>query len=276
MSSLAAKQAEILRQDGNTCFKKDRFAAAIEAYTEAITLCPNVPVYWTNRALCHLKRNDWKRVEEDCRRAVELDHHSVKGHYMLGLALLQRKVFAEGVKKLEKALDLGRGANPNGYMVEEIWQELATARYLTWEHEATERSWNLQNLREACVAALKQKQFLDTSDTEGFVDENAKSNLDQLEALGSVFDEAAENDTPTELPDYLCCKITLDIFRDPVITPCGITYERAVILEHLLKVGKFDPITREPLYAYQLVPNLAIKEAVRAYLEKHGWAYKTD
>ncbi|XP_075515678.1 E3 ubiquitin-protein ligase CHIP-like isoform X2 [Primulina tabacum] len=169
-----------------------------------------------------------------------------------------------------------RGANPNGYMVEEIWQELATARYLTWEHEATERSWNLQNLREACVAALKQKQFLDTSDTEGFVDENAKSNLDQLEALGSVFDEAAENDTPTELPDYLCCKITLDIFRDPVITPCGITYERAVILEHLLKVGKFDPITREPLYAYQLVPNLAIKEAVRAYLEKHGWAYKTD
>ncbi|XP_073058129.1 E3 ubiquitin-protein ligase CHIP-like isoform X1 [Primulina eburnea] len=276
MSSLAAKQAEILRQDGNTCFKKDRFAAAIEAYTEAITLCPNVPVYWTNRALCHLKRNDWKRVEEDCRRAVELDHHSVKGHYMLGLALLQRKVYAEGVKKLEKALDLGRGANPNGYMVEEIWQELATARYLTWEHEATERSWNLQNLREACVAALKQKQFLDTSDTEGFVDENGKSNLDQLEGLACVFDKAAENDTPTELPDYLCCKITLDIFRDPVITPCGITYERAVILEHLLKVGKFDPITREPLYAYQLVPNLAIKEAVRAYLEKHGWAYKTE
>jgi hypothetical protein len=23
---------------------------------KAITLCPNVPVYWTNRALCHRKR----------------------------------------------------------------------------------------------------------------------------------------------------------------------------------------------------------------------------
>ena len=41
------------------------------------------------------------------------------------------------------------------------------------------------------------------------------------------------------MPDYLCCKITLDIFRDPVITPSGITYERAVILDHLKQV-KFD------------------------------------
>lgn len=30
----AAKQAELLKQDGNICFKKDRFGAAIDAYTE--------------------------------------------------------------------------------------------------------------------------------------------------------------------------------------------------------------------------------------------------
>ncbi|CBI41070.3 unnamed protein product, partial [Vitis vinifera] len=69
MSPTAAKQAEQLRLDGNTYFKKGRFAAAIDAYTEAITLCPNVPIYWTNRALGHRKRNNWTRVEEDCRRA---------------------------------------------------------------------------------------------------------------------------------------------------------------------------------------------------------------
>ncbi|KAJ0112290.1 hypothetical protein Patl1_01507 [Pistacia atlantica] len=50
------KQAEQLRLDGNLYFSKDRFGAAIDAYTEAITLCPNVPIYWTNRALCHLRR----------------------------------------------------------------------------------------------------------------------------------------------------------------------------------------------------------------------------
>ncbi|XP_009761945.1 E3 ubiquitin-protein ligase CHIP-like isoform X1 [Nicotiana tabacum] len=271
--SAAAKQAEQLKQDGNNYFQKNRFAAAIDAYTEAITLCPNVPIYWTNRALCHRKRNEWTRVEEDCREAIQLDHTSVKAHYMLGLALLQKEQYAEGVRELAKALDLGRGANPNSYMVEEIWQELAKAKYLEWEHESSRRTWELKKLKETCESALKERHGHDSSQIEGFIDRST-SLLKQLDALGRVFRKAAEDDTPTEVPDYLCCKITLDIFRDPVITPSGVTYERAVILDHLEKVGKFDPVTREPLKPSQLVPNLAIKEAVHAFLDKHGWAYR--
>ncbi|XP_059594217.1 E3 ubiquitin-protein ligase CHIP isoform X2 [Vitis vinifera] len=220
--------------------------------------------------------SNWTRVEEDCRRAIQLDSNSVKAHYMLGLALLQREEYAEGVKELEKALDLGRGANPKGYMVEEIWQELAKAKYMEWEHESTKRSWELQTLKEACETALKEKHLFDSSELEGFLDEIPRSNLEQLEALDRVFRIAAEADLPTDVPDYLCCKITLDIFRDPVIAPSGLTYEREVLLDHLEKVGKFDPITREPLSQSQLVSNLAIKEAVQAFLDEHGWAYKTD
>ncbi|KMS95710.1 hypothetical protein BVRB_005560 isoform A [Beta vulgaris subsp. vulgaris] len=274
--SSVAKQAEQLRQDGNNYFKKDRFGAAIDAYTEAITLCPNIPVYWTNRALCHRKKNNWTRVEEDCRKAIQLDNSSVKAHYMLGLALLQKREYSEGVKELEKALDLGRGANPKGYMVEEIWQELAKAKYLLWEHESSKRSWELQTLKEACEEALKEQHIMDSSKTEGFIDETAVGHVNQLKALEHVFRKAAEDDIPSEVPDYLCCRITLDIFRDPVITPSGVTYERAVIFDHLEKVGKFDPITREPLTQSQLIPNLALKEAVQAYLDDHGWAYRLD
>ncbi|KAL6978868.1 RING-type E3 ubiquitin transferase [Sarracenia purpurea var. burkii] len=271
-----AELAEELRQDGNSYFKKDLFGDAIDAYSEAIMLCPNVPVYWTNRALCHRKQNDWIKVEEDCRKAIQLDHKSVKAHYLLGLSLLERHEYAEGVKELERALDLGRGANPNSYMIEEIWQELAKAKYLEWECESTKRTWELETLKEACKSALEEKHFLDSSPMEGFLDEATDANLAQLELLGQVFGNAAEADMPTEVPDYLCCKITLEIFRDPVITPSGITYERAVILGHLQKVGKFDPVTREPLDRSQLIPNLAIKEAVQAFLDKHGWAYSID
>ena len=46
-----------------------------------------------------------------------------------------------------QALDLGTGADPNSYMVEEIWQELAKARYLEWEHESSRRGWELQILK---------------------------------------------------------------------------------------------------------------------------------
>ncbi|XP_030935540.1 E3 ubiquitin-protein ligase CHIP isoform X1 [Quercus lobata] len=274
-----AKQAELLKKDGNSYFKKDRIGAAIDAYTEAITLCPNVPVYLTNRALCHRKRKDWLKVEEDCRKAILLDNSCVKAHYLLGLALLQRQEYVKGVKELQKALDLGRGANPKSYMVEEIWQELAKAKYLEWENASTSRSWELQSLKEACETALKEKHIRDIYQMEGFLDESDKSltsHLEHLETLRRVFREAAEADCASEVPDYLCCKITLDIFRDPVITPSGVTYERAMILDHLEKVGKFDPVTREPLDQSQLIPNLAIKEAVQAFLDEHGWAYKTD
>jgi len=271
-----AKQAERLKEDGNIYFKKDRLAAAIDAYTEAIALCPNVPVYWTNRAVCHRKRNNWKKVEEDCRSAIKLDQGSFKAHHMLGLALLKREEYAEGIKALERALDLGRGPNQTGYMVEEIWQELAKAKYSLWEQESVQRSWELQNLKQACVSALKEKYFLDDHQGEGISEEAATTNAQQLDDLEEVFDKAAEDDIPTDVPDYLCCRISLDIFRDPIITPSGVTYERGVILEHLQKVGKFDPITREPLEQHQLIPNLAIKEAVQSYLQKHGWAYRTE
>ncbi|XP_048139176.1 serine/threonine-protein phosphatase 5-like [Rhodamnia argentea] len=76
--AVAARQAERLRKDGNECYRRSRFGAAIDTYTKAITLCPTVPVYWTNRALCHRKRNYWQKVEEDSRKALQLDHDSVK------------------------------------------------------------------------------------------------------------------------------------------------------------------------------------------------------
>ncbi|KAK7256142.1 hypothetical protein RIF29_29577 [Crotalaria pallida] len=271
-----AKQAELLRIDGNSCFKKQRFTEAIDAYTEAITLCPNVAVYYTNRALCHLKRSDWIRVEEDSRRAIQLDSNSVKAHYLLGLALQHRQEYGKGCVELQTAFDLDRGANSKGHMVEEIWKELAKAKYQEWERSSSKRSQELQQLKESCESALREKYFNDVSFLEGFIEVPHASHSKQLEALGRVFDKVAEADIPTEVPHYLCCKITLEIFRDPIITPSGHTYEKAAILTHLEKVGKFDPTTRQPLYPWQLVPNYTMKEVVQAFLDKNGWAYKTD
>lgn len=44
------------------------------------------------------------------------------------------------------------------------------------------------------------------------------------------------------------------------------------ILEHLQRVGHFDPVTRTPLTADQLIPNLAMKEVVDHFLEENEWA----
>ncbi|KAL3688290.1 hypothetical protein R1sor_014599 [Riccia sorocarpa] len=304
----AQQQAELLKDQGNMYFKKERLGAAIDAYTEAITLCPVVPTYWTNRALCHRKRNEWERVEADCRKALELDKDSVKAHYMLGLALLQSKQYGEAIKQLEKALELGRGGKPGTYMVEEIWQELAKARYSEWQQAALIREQRQQELKELCKRLLTEDYerklaladdntpsrpqkpveidgviHLDDEDEAAPEDGKSRSSREdltriheiQLSTLDDVFNKASAPDHPSEVPDHLCCKITMDIFRDPVITPSGVTYERATLVEHLRKVGKFDPVTRTALTTEQIVPNLAMKEAVQAYLDEHGWAYKT-
>eukprot|EP00191_Tetraselmis_sp_GSL018_P012367 CAMPEP_0177620224 /NCGR_PEP_ID=MMETSP0419_2-20121207/26758_1 /TAXON_ID=582737 /ORGANISM="Tetraselmis sp., Strain GSL018" /LENGTH=69 /DNA_ID=CAMNT_0019119701 /DNA_START=437 /DNA_END=646 /DNA_ORIENTATION=- len=65
----------------------------------------------------------------------------------------------------------------------------------------------------------------------------------------------------------------MDVFRDPVITPSGLSYERSVVTEHLHKVGAFDPVTREPVNASQLVTNIDLRSATHQYLDDHPWAW---
>ncbi|VAI76371.1 unnamed protein product [Triticum turgidum subsp. durum] len=293
-ASGSKRQAELLKQEGNTCFKKDRISAAIDAYTGVelydhvhyriagafhlvrckaiyfssyltirkmhtyaidlpIPLMRNIPntkdtdAYLVVTGDLLPPRSEWAKVEEDCRMAIHYDSHSVKAHYMLGLALLNRQELAGGIKALEKL--------QNNYVYAIFTDEPNYAKLVfgAWKGAT-------------CKEALKSYNRLDNP--------TADVSEEHLNELDEVFRKAAKADTPTEVPDHLCCKITLDIFRDPVITPSGITYERAVILDHLNRVGKFDPVTREPLEPFQLISNLAVKEAVDVFLKEHGWAYK--
>lgn len=66
----------------------------------------------------------------------------------------------------------------------------------------------------------------------------------------------------------------MEIMLDPVTTPDGITYEKGALVEHLRKVGRFDPVTRRDITEGQLVPNLGLKEAITHYLDGHPWAYE--
>ena len=50
-----------------------------------------------------------------------------------------------------------------------------------------------------------------------------------------------------DIPDYLCCKISFDLIRDPYITNCGISYEKDILMDHITKNGSFDPVTRKPI-----------------------------
>lgn len=56
-----------------------------------------------------------------------------------------------------------------------------------------------------------------------------------------------------------------------VQTKTGKSYERASIMEHLRR-SPTDPLTREPLVASELRPNLSLKQACEEFLDENGWA----
>eukprot|EP00475_Leptophrys_vorax_P015252 TRINITY_DN21615_c0_g2_i1.p1 TRINITY_DN21615_c0_g2~~TRINITY_DN21615_c0_g2_i1.p1 ORF type:complete len:223 (+),score=13.54 TRINITY_DN21615_c0_g2_i1:3-671(+) len=220
---------------------------------------------------------------------------------MLGLALVELDRLPEAVRELEKALDslrndtrLDRTDN-----VDEIWRALAGAKHRQWQDEATVRRARQLELKQEMKALLKERLAQQIAQVHGKAGANGVVCMDveeideasdadfkeaqvaslvaqygeRMNTLENVFDRAGAADTPGEIPDYLCCKITMDLFKDPVITPSGVTYERSVLLDHLNAGKSFDPVTRAPLSATQLVPNLALRESVQSFLSEHGWAY---
>ncbi|KAK4270162.1 hypothetical protein QN277_023241 [Acacia crassicarpa] len=269
-------------------YYEDDFETAIDLYTNAINLCPNNAVYFTNRAFCHIKIGNWQKAVDDSRRAIELDNTSAEAHSILGEALLEKTEHVEAVRELKEAVNLERANGGTGefYEWKYIRELLLKAKFYEWKYAHELRSWELQHLHKVCVLALTEMHSREASQKGGHTEAaEAQCLQQQLDSLERVFSEAAKADKQTEVPDYFRCPISYSVLRDPVITPSGHTYEREEILRHLGKVSDkkkrkkyheknhFDPITQEPLDPSQLVPNLAIKEAVEAFIEKHAWAY---
>jgi hypothetical protein len=51
---------------------------------------------------------------------------------------------------------------------------------------------------------------------------------DRIKRTYALFEAVKDEYKPKVIPDHLCCKISFEIMRDPVITPSGITYDRSV------------------------------------------------
>lgn len=85
------------------------------------------------------------------------------------------------------------------------------------------------------------------------------------QSITSSLDSITKDD---DIPENLVDPLSYELFHDPVVTPSGITYEKSIIMDHLNRNGKFDPLTKQALIAEQLYPNLAIKNSVSSYIEQ--------
>lgn len=281
------RRAELYKTKGNTYFSKKDFDNAIREYSAAIAQNPRNAVYYTNRALCYLKLKKYANVIADCKEAINLDENSVKGHYMLGQALTENGELESAITSLKKAYELS--LSEKAAFSAEIVQALLNARKKKSEieeHKRIYRESELLRYIKALINAERDKQLQKVAPRNTFskwvnshppdiqekIDQINKAHNERLSQLEQVFIQSDENLRPREVPEYFLDKISFEVMHDPVITPSGITYERAYLREHFKKIGHFDPLSRRECRENNLYPNLALKEAIEDYLSKNSSA----
>ncbi|KAL7636022.1 UNVERIFIED_CONTAM: hypothetical protein RMT77_013840 [Armadillidium vulgare] len=270
-----------LKNRGNKLFSARKFEEAIKCYSDAIARKPTVAIYYTNRALCNLKLKRWDLVCQDCRTALELDPMLVKAHFFLGQSLLETDNYDESIKHLQRAQDLAKEQKVNyGDDIAFLIRVARKKRFNVAEEKRISQEIELQSYLNRLLLEDKDRQ-IDKMRAENNGDEDLiqdqiiaiEKNCDQyVTEVNNMFSKLDERRIKREVPDFLCGKISFEILREPVVTPSGITYDRKDIEEHLQRVGHFDPITRTDLNVNQLIPNLAMKEVVDAFLSDNEWA----
>ncbi|XP_071572535.1 E3 ubiquitin-protein ligase CHIP-like [Temnothorax nylanderi] len=288
MYSTANLSDKELKEQGNRLFDLHKYEDAASCYTKAIMKNPGQALYYTNRALCHLKLKRWESVCKDCRWALDIDPCLMKGHFFLGLALLELELFDEAVKYLQRAVDLAKEQKLNyGDDITSVLRLAKKRRFQIREEQRICQDIELQTYLNQLIvddakrnlATLQEQETAKDSDVETSSAEFArrKEEIEEkrdtcISRLNDLFAKIDDRRRKREVPDYLCGKISFEILQEPVITPSGITYERKDIEEHLQRVGHFDPVTRVRLTQDQLIPNLAMKEVVDTFLQENEWA----
>ena len=253
--------AEAAKQRGNELFGKGRHGAAREAYTEAIALDSTVSTYYSNRALAAKAQEDWGAVEDDARQALSLESFNTKAGYLLGLCFCRRRDWREGVAALSRCREMARREDKPKSFQMEVLSAYRQARKDEWHDEAEAHDEALEATAQLATGLLASCDGGDDS----------KVAAATLAALCDKAKHAVRSAAP--IPDHLCCRISMELFVDPVCTPAGHSFERAFIERHLDKSAT-DPLTRQRLTKAQLTPNLALKEAAEAFLEENPWAWR--
>nr|XP_039333866.1 E3 ubiquitin-protein ligase CHIP isoform X2 [Saimiri boliviensis boliviensis] len=274
--------AQELKEQGNRLFVGRKYPEAAACYGRAITRNPLVAVYYTNRALCYLKMQQHEQALADCRRALELDGQSVKAHFFLGQCQLEMESYDEAIANLQRAYSLAKEQRLN--FGDDIPSALRIAKKKRWnsiEERRIHQESELHSYLSRLIAAERERELEECQRNHEGDDDDSHVRAQQacIEAkhdkymadMDELFSQVDEKRKKRDIPDYLCGKISFELMREPCITPSGITYDRKDIEEHLQRVGHFDPVTRSPLTQEQLIPNLAMKEVIDAFISENGW-----
>jgi len=98
------KLAEEYKEAGNKLLNANKFAEAVDKFTDAINLgieTKKNSIYYSNRAFVNIKLENFGLAIEDANKAIEIDKDYIKAYYRRASANLCLFHFDEAVKDLE-------------------------------------------------------------------------------------------------------------------------------------------------------------------------------
>ncbi|RDL33743.1 uncharacterized protein BP5553_08111 [Venustampulla echinocandica] len=230
-----------------------------------------------------LKLSRWSAVIEDSNHAISLLAENMKAYYYLAqaqIALHDSEFALDSAKKahelcVKEVLIGGKGAGSLNVITELVLK----CKKENWERKEKERLMARGGLLADLVGLLErerdQKQEVVHGDTsQELIREISNEYAEKIEELRHTFEAANgahDEGRRRKVPDWVVDDITFSVMVDPVVTKTGQSYDRSSIMEHLRR-SPTDPLTREPLRAEDLRPNLALRAACDEFLQENGWA----
>ncbi|XP_042201889.1 E3 ubiquitin-protein ligase CHIP-like [Callorhinchus milii] len=152
--------AHELKEQGNRLFGNRKYDDAIQCYTKAITRNSLVAAYYTNRALCFVKLQQWEKAVSDCKHALELDSQSVKGHFFMGQSQLELENYDEAIANLQLAYSLAKEQRLN--FGDDIASALRMAKKRRWsslEEKRIQQEIELQAYLNRLITEQKEREI---------------------------------------------------------------------------------------------------------------------
>ncbi|KAI3316678.1 U-box-domain-containing protein [Xylariaceae sp. AK1471] len=284
------EKAGKLKDDGNQHFTRQDYVGAESLYSKApvfdssplvadfvffsrsIIADDTNPSLYTNRAMARVKLGLYDSAISDCHTCLKLSGTNMKAYFILSQCLLALHDFDGAVDSALQAHRLGSETNDKS--LSQLTNQVLQCKTERWEHQEKKRSREGQELQGQVIELMMRERgdnmALCTND---FERKQVMEEWDQKINLLEVTFEKARDATEKRrnIPSWALDDITFNIMVDPVITKTGRSYERAAILEALRR-NPIDPVTREPLHASELRPNIGLRKACEEFLEENGWA----
>ncbi|KAK3294366.1 uncharacterized protein B0H64DRAFT_443443 [Chaetomium fimeti] len=267
-----------LKEEGNRRFQAGDYVMAEALYSQALISDPHNPALYTNRAMARLRLSQWDSAVADGAACLALAPDSMKAHYSLSQAHLALRAHDDALRHALRAHALCVASSADHKSLGPITTHVLRCKKERWEELERRRVRERSGLEGEVLGLLEERRGVALREAEAAgLDEGGRREVEEewrekMEAMRDVFEKARPSaEKRREVPDWAVDDISFCVMVDPVITKTGKSYERASIVEHLRRQPQ-DPLTREPLYASELRPNLDLKQACDEFLQENGWA----